>query len=67
MPYLTCHHVHERGVYCASPAVIGQRLCFHHLRQEGRRLRAARARLLRQVVPLDIPPLGESSHVSCRP
>ncbi len=59
MSFVTCTHVHERGVYCGSPAVSGQRYCYQHLRQEGRRLRAARARLEHKLVPIDIPPLED--------
>ena len=59
MSFVTCTHVHERGVYCGSPAVSGQRFCYQHLRQEGRRLRAARARLEHKLVPIDIPPLED--------
>ena len=43
MPFETCRHAKEDGVYCDSPALRGRKYCYYHLMQRGRRLRRARA------------------------
>ena len=45
MPYRTCDHLKEDGVYCSSPALRDQRYCFFHLNIRARRVQAARARM----------------------
>ena len=45
MPYRTCDHLKEDGVYCASPALRDQRYCYFHLNIRAHRVQAARARL----------------------
>ncbi|HVP55812.1 MAG TPA: hypothetical protein VMU45_12545 [Candidatus Eisenbacteria bacterium] len=45
MPYRTCDHLMEDGVYCSSPALRDQRYCHFHLNARARRVQAARARL----------------------
>jgi hypothetical protein len=62
-PYKTCAHIHENGVRCDSPALLDHTKCYFHQRLEGRRMRAARARALHRVVPLDIPPLEDLESV----
>jgi hypothetical protein len=41
MPYRTCDHLMEDGVYCNSPALRGQRFCYFHLDPDARRLKVA--------------------------
>jgi hypothetical protein len=57
MPFETCHHVKEDGVYCASPALRGRKYCYSHLMHRGRRLRRALALSRNEPCALDIPPL----------
>ena len=45
MPYRTCDHLKEDGVYCSSPALRNQRYCYFHLNARARRVQAAQARL----------------------
>ena len=45
MPYRTCDHLMEDGVYCSSPALRDQRYCYFHLNARARRVQAAQARL----------------------
>ncbi len=57
MPFETCHHIKEDGVYCASPALRGRKFCYRHLMHRGRRLRRAFAQSRNEPCPLNIPPL----------
>jgi hypothetical protein len=57
MPFETCSHVKEDGVYCDSPALRGRKYCYHHLMQRGRRLRLALAQSRNEPAPLILPPL----------
>ena len=41
MPYRTCDHLKEDGVYCSSPALRDQRYCYFHLNARARRVQAA--------------------------
>ena len=45
MPYRTCDHLKEDGIYCGSPALRDQRYCYFHLNLRARRVQAARTRL----------------------
>ena len=45
MPYRTCDHLKEDGLYCSSPALRDQRYCYFHLNARARRVQAAQARL----------------------
>ena len=45
MPYRTCDHLKEDGIYCSSPALRDHRYCYFHLNTRARRVQAARARL----------------------
>ena len=57
MPFETCHHVKEDGIYCASPALRGRKFCYSHLMHRGRRLRRALAQSRNEASPLILPPL----------
>jgi len=54
-----CHHVHENGALCQSPPVRHRDYCHFHLKEIGRRLRAARARARHQPLPLKLPLLED--------
>ncbi|HEY4933591.1 MAG TPA: hypothetical protein VII23_18660 [Terriglobales bacterium] len=43
MPFRTCAHLKEDGVYCDSAALHGRSFCYFHLNVRGRRLKMARA------------------------
>ena len=55
MPYRTCDHLKEDGVYCSSPALRDQRYCHFHLNVRARRVQAARARLRGDVRRFQMP------------
>jgi hypothetical protein len=57
MPFETCSHVKEDGVYCDSPALRGRKYCYYHLMQRGRRLRLALAQGRNEPSQLILPPL----------
>ena len=44
MSYATCDHLKEDGVYCQSPALLGQNFCYFHLGIRARRVQMARTR-----------------------
>jgi hypothetical protein len=33
MPYAICRHIMTTGIQCQSPALLGHRFCFYHVRQ----------------------------------
>lgn len=57
MPYRTCDHLKEDGIYCSSPALRDQRYCYFHLNARARRVQAARHRLHGEPCRLQIPVL----------
>jgi hypothetical protein len=57
MPYRTCDHLKEDGVYCSSPALTDQRYCYFHLNARARRVQASCARLHNQPCRLQMPVL----------
>jgi hypothetical protein len=59
MPFETCRHVKEDGIYCGSPALRGRKYCYSHLMQRGRRLRRALAQSRNEPCQLIIPPLED--------
>ena len=62
MPYRTCDHLKEDGVYCSSPAVRDQRYCYFHLNARARRVQAAHARLHGQARPRFQMPVLDNMH-----
>jgi hypothetical protein len=59
MPFETCRHVKEDGVYCGSPALRDRKYCYYHLMQRGRRLRRVLAQSRNEPCQLNIPPLED--------
>jgi hypothetical protein len=55
MPYRTCDHLKEDGVYCSSPALRDQRYCYFHLNARARRVQATRARQHGEPCRLNMP------------
>lgn len=64
MPFETCRHVKEDGVYCDSPALRGRKYCYYHLMQRGRRLRLAFAQSRNEPAQLILPPLENLGSMS---
>jgi hypothetical protein len=64
MPFETCRHVKEDGVYCDSPALRARKYCYHHLMQRGRRLRLALAQSRSEPAQLILPPLENLGSMS---
>jgi hypothetical protein len=62
MPYRTCDHLKEDGVYCSSPALRDQRYCNFHLNARARRVQAAHARLHGQARPRFQMPVLDNMH-----
>jgi len=62
MPYRTCDHLKEDGVYCSSPALRDQRYCHFHLNARARRVQAAHARLHGQARPRFQMPVLDNMH-----
>ena len=62
MPYRTCDHLKEDGVYCSSPALRDQRYCNFHLNARARRVQAAHARLHGQARPHFQMPVLDNMH-----
>jgi hypothetical protein len=60
MPYRTCDHLKEDGVYCSSPALRDQRYCYFHLNARARRVQAARAKLHNEPFRLQMPILDNA-------
>jgi hypothetical protein len=63
MPYRTCDHLKEDGIYCSSPALRDQRYCYFHLNLRARRVQAARARLRNEPFRLQMPILDNAHAV----
>ena len=63
MPYRTCDHLKEDGVYCSSPALRDQRYCHFHLNARARRVQAAHARLRNEPFRLQMPILDNAHAV----
>lgn len=61
MPQRNCQHVLTNGALCNAPPLRNRSYCHFHLDLIGRRMRAARARARRQVVPMKMP-LFEDLH-----
>ena len=59
MPYATCDHLKEDGVYCDSPALRGQNFCHFHLNLRARRMQAAQARRRGEACRLQFPVLED--------
>ena len=57
MPYRTCDHLKEDGIYCSSPALRDQRYCYFHLNARARRVQAAQARLHHEPHRFQLPVL----------
>ena len=55
MPYRTCDHLKEDGVFCDSPALRGHNFCYFHLNLRGRRLKQARALARGETCRLQLP------------
>jgi len=55
MPYPTCNHLKEDGVYCGSPALRGQKFCHFHLNARARRLQMAQARRRGETCRIEMP------------
>jgi hypothetical protein len=64
MPFETCSHVKEDGVYCDSPALRSRKYCYYHLMQRGRRLRLALAQGRNEPAQLILPPLENLGSMS---
>lgn len=60
MPYRTCDHLKEDGIYCSSPAVHNQRYCYFHLNARARRVQTACAQLRGEPFCLQMPILDNS-------
>ncbi|HZD32357.1 MAG TPA: hypothetical protein VE779_11930 [Candidatus Angelobacter sp.] len=63
MPYPTCDHLKEDGVYCSSPALRNQRYCYFHLNARARRVQAACAQLKAQPFSLHMPILDNQQSI----
>ncbi len=57
MPYRTCDHLKEDGIYCSSPALRDQRFCYFHLNARARRVQAAGHRLHAEPCRFQMPVL----------
>jgi hypothetical protein len=55
MPFRTCDHLKQDGIYCSSPALKDHNYCYFHLSQRGRALRAAQARRRGEAPTLNLP------------
>ena len=60
MPYRTCDHLKEDGIYCSSPALRDQRYCYFHLNARARRVQAAHAKLHNEPFRLQMPILDNA-------
>ena len=65
MPYKTCQHVKENGIFCSSPALKGRSYCYYHVRTRARRLSMANAQSEKRPWRLDLPPLEDMYAVQC--
>ncbi len=54
-----CHHINPAGVFCGGPPVDKRDYCFWHLHENGRRMKAARARARSQRVTINLPVLDD--------
>jgi hypothetical protein len=63
MPYRTCDHLKEDGLYCSSPALANQRYCYFHLNARARRVQAAQAKLKCRPFHLQMPFLDNQQSV----
>jgi hypothetical protein len=63
MPFETCRHIKEDGVYCASPALRGRKYCYYHFAHRARRLRRAWALRFMEPCRLQIPQLDSLRNV----
>ena len=54
-----CHHINPAGVFCGGPPVNKRDYCFWHLHENGRRMKAARARARLQRVTINLPVLDD--------
>jgi hypothetical protein len=61
MPYRTCDHLKEDGVFCQSPALKNQTHCHFHLNARARRLQMAQARRRGEACRIQLP-LIEDMH-----
>src|SRR5271157_3145480 len=55
MPYATCDHLMEDGLFCSSPALRNQRFCYFHLNVRARRVQMARSRRNGESCRLHLP------------
>ena len=58
MPYPTCNHLKEDGVYCGSPALRGLKFCYFHQREPKRAQQRAKLRRRAEACELHFPPLN---------
>ena len=54
-----CHHVNATGVFCRGIPVKKREYCYWHLHENGRRMKAARARARCERVILQLPVLDD--------
>ncbi len=59
MPKRFCHHINPAGVFCGGPPVNKRDYCFWHLHENGRRMKAARARARSERVFIHFPVLDD--------
>ncbi|HME57923.1 MAG TPA: hypothetical protein VKF63_06265 [Terracidiphilus sp.] len=57
MPYATCDHLMEDGLFCSSPALRNQRFCYFHFNVRARRVQMARSRRNGESCRLHLPVL----------
>ncbi len=54
-----CHHINAAGVFCRGIPVKNRDYCYWHLHENGRRMKAARARARSQRVRIQMPVLDD--------
>ncbi len=59
MPQPYCHHINSAGVFCRGIPVKNRDYCYWHLHENGRRMKAARARARSQRVSMQLPVLDD--------
>ncbi len=59
MPQNYCHYVNAAGVFCRGMSVKKRDYCYWHLHENGRRMKAARARAHSERVSMQLPVLDD--------